>query len=387
MKIRKSKNFNCDSILLSVIITLILIGVVMVFSTSAIMAYERYENMYFFMFRQLIWVMLGTGALIVGLGVNYKTWAKLSTPALLFVILLLAMLLFPFIGHTVSGARRWIRIGGIGFQPSEMAKIVVVIYLASLLDRKQRKQGQTPFKLNGVCPHLSHLLPPLVLILIVALLIYKQPDFGTAVLIILITVGMLFLGGLKIRYIGIGMLFLIPFIIYSLFAYRYRIERVLSFLNPFENIKGSGFQLAHSIMALGDGGLSGLGIGSGFHKLFFIPEVHTDFIYAIVGQELGFIGTSGIILLFLVFTWRGIKIALKQDDYLAKIMAAGITFLISIQAIINIAVVTGCLPTKGLPLPFVSFGGSSLFFNMFAVGILLNISKGVKSRQKRVLLE
>lgn len=359
---------NIDSILLSSIYMLVILGIVMIFSSSAIMAEENFGSIYFFVIRQFLWVFIGTAVLILGLSVDYKKWAHFSKFGMLIVFVMLCVVLIPSIGHKVGYARRWIRFGGIGFQPAELAKIMVVIYVASILDRKYAK----------IESFHKDLVPPMILVLVIMLLIYKQPDFGTSVIILLSLGGMFFLGGVKLKHLIMGIMFFIPFIIYALFTFSYRKERVLSFLNPFEYMYGSGFQLAHSIMALGDGGLKGLGLGSGYHKLFFIPEVHNDFIFAIIGQELGFIGTTAVLVLFVIFAWRGISISLKQKDYLAKILAAGLTFLISIQAIINIGVVTGCLPTKGLSLPFVSFGGSSMMFNMFAVGIILNISKKAK---------
>ncbi len=362
---RSLKNGELDAVLLSVVILLIIVGVIMIFSSSAIMAHQWYNNMYFFAFRQFLWVLIGTIALLAGLNIDFRKWAVLSKFGMFFVFLLLGAVLIPFIGHEVGHARRWLRFAGIGFQPAELAKIVVIIYVASVLDRKYSKI-ETFYK---------DLLPPLLLVLAIVFLIYSQPDFGTAILIIIAAGGMLFLGGVKIRHLCIGALLCIPFMIYALVTFSYRRERFFSFLNPFEDMYGAGFQLSHSIVALGDGGLKGVGLGAGYQKLFFIPEVHTDFVYAIIGQELGLLGTVGVLLLFILFTWRGIKIALKQKEYLGKVMAAGLTFLISIQAIVNIGVVTGSLPTKGLSLPFVSFGGSSLLFNMFAVGVILNISK------------
>lgn len=370
---KRLNDTDFDGMLLSVVILLIITGVIMVFSSSAMIAQERYNNMYFFAFRQVLWVLIGAITLTAGLNIDYRNWAKLSRLGMCVVFLLLAAVLVPYVGHSVGGARRWIRFGGIGFQPAELAKIVVVIYVAAVLDRKFSKI-ETFYK---------DLLPPLLLVLGIVLLIYLQPDFGTSALIIASVVGMLFLGGVRLRHLGIGILMFVPFVVYALISFSYRRERILSFLKPFENIYDSGFQLSHSIVALGDGGLKGVGLGAGYQKLFFIPEVHTDFVYAIIGQELGFLGTTGVLLLFILFTWRGIKIALNQNEYLGKVMAAGLTFLISIQAIINIGVVTGCLPTKGLALPFVSFGGSSLLFNMFAVGIILNISKKCKIRKAK----
>lgn len=342
-----------------------MIGVIMIFSSSAILAQEKYGNMYFFAVRQCMWVILGSAAMFIAAKLNYRIWAKLSGAGIAVVAVLLLIVLLPSVGHFVRGARRWIRIGSVGFQPAELAKIVVVIYMSSLLDRKFSK----------IESFYKSMFIPLVLICGIILLIYKQPDFGTAVVIMLMVVGMLFWGGVKFKHLMVGGLFLVPFLIYALITVAYRRERVMSFLKPFENIYGSGFQLAHSIVALGDGGLYGVGPGGGHQKLFFIPDVHTDFVFAVIGQELGFIGAVGVMLLFVIFTWRGIVIALKSREYLGKIMAGGLTFLISLQAVLNIGVVTGSIPTTGLTLPFVGFGGSSLFFNMFAVGVLLNISR------------
>ncbi len=365
-----------DKILLITVSMLVMIGVIMVFSSSAIIAGEKFNDIYFFVFRQLLWVIIGIVALMVGLKINYQIWAKLSTPFLFIIIILLLMVLISSIGHSVGGARRWLRFRGIGFQPSELAEIVIVIFAASVLNKKFSKDKVLSKKL----------IPSAILVIFSVLLIYKQPDFGTSVIILLVIAGMLFIGGINIKYLFIGLVAGIPAVLYAVFAYGYRKQRVLSFLNPFEDAHGAGFQLIQSITAIGDGGFWGTGLGEGIHKLFFIPEVHTDFIYAIIGQELGFIGTMGVLFLFAVFSWRGIRTAFKSDNYLAYMMAGGLTLLISISAIINIGVVTGCLPTKGLPLPFVSFGGSSLIFNMFAAGIILNISKEITSSKKERLM-
>jgi cell division protein FtsW len=372
---KKIRSGELDEILLVVILILVLIGVVMVFSSSAIIAQERYNNMYFFAFRQALWVLISLAALFVGYNISYKKWAKFSKFGMIAVLLLLVAVLVPYVGYAVKGARRWIRLAGMGFQPAEFAKIIVIVYMASTLDRKFSKI-ETFYK---------DLLPPLILVMAIVLLIYMQPDFGTSALIVLSVCGMLFLGGVRVKHLIIGIMFFIPFIAYGLLSFSYRRERLFSFLKPFENMYGSGFQLSHSLMALGDGGLKGVGLGSGYQKLFFIPEVHTDFVFAIIGQELGYIGAVAVLVLFVIFMWRGIVISIYHKEYLGRIMAAGLTFLISVQAVINIAVVTGCLPTKGLSLPFVSFGGSSLLFNMLAVGILLNISKEVSPAKRRVV--
>jgi cell division protein FtsW len=237
--------------------------------------------------------------------------------------------------------------------------------MASLLDRKFSK----------VKDSFKELIPPLVIVAIIIILIYKQPDFGSAAIITLLTGVMLFLGGVKLKNFLIGGGIVTPFLIYGMLAYEYRRARLFSFLEPFENMYGSGYQLAHSLIALGDGGIKGVGLGAGYQKLFFIPEVHTDFVFAIIGQELGFIGTMGTLILFAIFTYRGLKIAINHKELVGRLAAAGLVFLISIQAVLNMGVITGSLPTKGLPLPYISFGGTSLIFNMFALGIILNISR------------
>ncbi|MGM0440823.1 MAG: putative lipid II flippase FtsW [Elusimicrobiota bacterium] len=357
-----------DGVMLAVTVILIMIGLVMVFSTSAIMAYEKYSNMYFFVLKQIFWAIIGCVSFSVGLKINYKIWAKISRVAIFIILFMLIGVLIPAIGHQVSGARRWLRIGGIGIQPAELAKIVVVIYMASVMDRKYTKI-QNSYK---------NLIGPIGLVALMIGLIYAQPDFGTAFLIFILTCIILFFGGVKIKHMALVGLSAVPFIAYAILAYDYRRRRLFSFLKPFENLYGSGYQLANSLIALGDGGLTGTGLGNGYQKLFYIPEVHTDFVYAIIGQELGLLGTLLILILFGIFTWRGGKIALNNEDFLGKLMAGGLTVMITLQAVINIGVVTGCLPTKGISLPFISFGGSSLVFNMLAVGIILNISKYAK---------
>ncbi|NLB35139.1 MAG: putative lipid II flippase FtsW [Elusimicrobia bacterium] len=366
----KSHKPRIDYILLSAIIMMIIIGLVMVFSSSAIYAAERYSNMYFFVVKQLLWTLLGSLALLAGLHIKTEDIGRMIKPAMFVTIILLVLVLIPFIGSKAGGARRWIRLGPVGLQPAELAKIIVVFYLAAILDRKFTKLE----KLS------AEIAPPLILITFVALLIYAQPDFGTAMIIMAMTGIMLFLGGIHLRYLGISFLVFLIFAVYAIFSFGYRRARIVSFLNPFDNRLDSGFQLAQSLTALGAGGLKGVGLGAGQHKLFFLPEMHTDFVFALIGQEMGFAGTMGVIILFLIFTARGFRIALRHPDYFSQMLAAGITLLISLQAAINIAIVTGCLPTKGLSLPFISFGGSSLFLNMFAVGVLLNLSRGVRKR-------
>ncbi len=363
---RRTKKYshNIDIPLLTVVAALVVFGLVMVYSSSAVIAGERYHNAYFFAFRQVIWIMAGSVAMIAGIKIDYRKWAALSRPGFFVSIVLLAVVLFTPMGRSVGGAQRWLRLGPLGFQPSEMAKVVMVMYMASTLHRKYIKRREFNKKL----------LPPLLLLALAVFLVYRQPDFGTAMFMIIVTAGVFFIGGVKVSHIVTAVMALAPFLVIMLFARPYRRERIMTFLNPSMDIYGSGFQLFHSITALGSGGITGLGLGSGLHKLFYIPEVHTDFVFAVIGQELGFVGTFAVAVLFAVFAWRGMKIAVTQEEYLGRVIAAGLTFLIVAQAALNMAVVTGLFPTKGLPLPFLSFGGSSLFFNMFAAGVILNIS-------------
>ncbi len=337
----------------------------MVYSSSALIADEYYYSMYFFIFRQMAWVLAGSVALYVGMQVDYRKWASISRALFFVVLLLLLAVLISPLGHTVGGARRWLRLGPVGFQPSEMAKVAAVIYLAATMQRKYYKKGGFN----------KSMVAPLAALMLLIFLIYRQPDFGTAVFIIIICAATMFAGGIRFRYIFGAALAGFPLLMFMLLSRPYRRERLLTFMDPMQDIYGSGFQLYHSLTALGSGGLRGLGLGTGFHKLFYIPEVHTDFVFAVIGQEIGFMGTLTVLILFIIFAWRGFKISLRQEDYLGRVMAAGLTFLIVLQAGLNVAVVTGTFPTKGLPLPFISFGGSSLVFNMFAVGVLLNISK------------
>ncbi len=364
----KAYSHGIDATLLTTVAALVAFGLVMVYSSSAVIAGERYHNVYFFAFRQVVWIMAGSVAMIAGMKINYKKWAALSRPGFFVSVVLLAAALFTPLGRSVGGAQRWLKLGPLSFQPSEMAKVVMVLYMASTLHRKYITRQEFNKKL----------VPPLLLLVLAVILVYQQPDFGTAMFMIIVSAGVFFIGGVKFSHILTAVMVLAPLIVIMLFARPYRRERIMTFLNPNTDIYGSGFQLFHSITALGSGGITGLGMGSGLHKLFYIPEVHTDFVFAVIGQELGFAGTVTVVALFALFAWRGMKIAVTQEEYLGRVIAAGLTFLIVAQAGVNMAVVTGLFPTKGLPLPFLSFGGSSLFFNMFSAGVILNISAGCR---------
>ncbi|HLZ33642.1 MAG TPA: putative lipid II flippase FtsW [Nitrospira sp.] len=354
-----------DHTLLFVTLTLALVGLVMVFSASAIVAGNRFQDPEFFLKRQIAW--LGFGFLLMHLTsrIDYTLWKKLSIPILLCMLVLLVMVLIPGLGVAAKGARRWLRAGPISIQPAEMVKLVAVIYLAAYLTKKGDKL--TLFR--------SGLLPALIVIGLLSGLVLLEPDLGTVVVIGVVTIGLLFLGGARIAHlVGLG-LCAIPLVVALVLGSSYRRQRMMTFLAPWKDAADAGFQITQSFLAFGSGGPFGVGLGEGKQKLFFLPEAHTDFVLALVGEELGLAGTATVILLFAVFVWRGFQIAARARVPFGNYLGTGITLLIGIQALVNAAVVTGLLPTKGLTLPFVSYGGSSLVVSCVGVGMLLSISR------------
>jgi cell division protein FtsW len=290
---------------------------------------------------------------------------KITVP-LLVVSLLCLLLVFTKFGITAGGARRWIRIWPSTFQPSELVKLCMVLFLAGYMSRSEYDKEK----------FFSFFVPIFVMGVFQAVFL-KQPDFGAAMSLGLLTMSMLFLSGIRLRYIFSLVVLVIP-VVFKLMKEPYRWKRITAFLDPWKDPQGSGFQLVQSFIALGSGGLTGVGLGEGKQKLFFLPEVHTDFIFSMIGEELGFIGVVVVSMLFFVFFMRGISIARRAREPFQYYLAYGLSIMIAIQAVFNFAVVTGMLPTKGLPLPFISYGGSSLIINMTAVGFLLNVSRSVR---------
>lgn len=354
-----------DHTLLFVTLTLALVGLVMVFSASAIVAGNRFQDPEFFLKRQIAW--LGFGFLLMHLTsrIDYTLWKKLSIPILVCMLMLLVLVLIPGIGVAAKGARRWLRAGPISIQPAEMVKLVAVIYLAAYLTKKTDKL--TLFR--------SGLLPALIVIGLLSGLVLLEPDLGTVVVMGLLTISLLFLGGARIAHLVGLALCAIPVVLVLVLGSSYRRQRLMTFLAPWKDASDAGFQITQSFLAFGSGGPFGVGLGEGKQKLFFLPEAHTDFVLALVGEELGLAGTATVILLFAVFVWRGFQIAARARVPFGKFLGMGITLLIGIQALVNAAVVTGLLPTKGLTLPFVSYGGSSLVVSCVGVGMLLSISR------------
>lgn len=342
---------------------LICIGIVMIYSASSIYAWERYKDGFFFLKRHLIFVLLGVFFCFLILGIPYQRLRKFAKPILLFAILLLLLVLIPGIGKEVAGARRWFRFKNVSFQPSEFANLAIILYVADFISRKE-KLLKTFWR---------GFFPPILVLSTVVLLILMQPDLGTALAIGLVVIIMLFVAKTNLTYIlGLGILAL-PLFYILLFNVPYRRMRILAFLNPWFDPKGSGFQIIQSQVALGSGGIFGIGLGHSKQKLFYLPAAHTDFIFSIIGEELGLIGTITIIVLYIIFTYYGIKIIKNTQDKFGYFLGLGILLMIVFKAVINIGVCCGILPTKGLPLPFISYGGSSFIFDIIGIGILMNI--------------
>lgn len=362
---RTTKRVAMDHTLLIVTITLALVGLVMVFSASAVVAGNRFHDSGYFLKRQLAWLTFGFLLLHLASHIDYIWWKRLSIPLLGLMTVLLVMVLIPSLGVAAKGARRWLRLGPISVQPAEMAKLITVIYLAAYLTKKEDRL--TIFS--------SGLLPALIVVGVLSGLALLEPDLGTVVVMGLVTVGLLFLGGARISHLLALGLCAAPVALVLVLGSSYRRQRLMTFLAPWKDASDAGFQITQSFLALGSGGPFGVGLGEGKQKLFFLPEAHTDFVLALVGEELGLVGTGTIILLFALFVVRGFQIAARARMPFGRYLGMGITLLIGIQALVNACVVTGLLPTKGLTLPFVSYGGSSLVISLVGVGILLNISR------------
>jgi len=354
-----------DHTLLMIMIALTLVGLVMVFSASAVVATNRFQDSGYFLKRQLAWMTFGLLLMHVSSRIDYIWWKRLWLPLLGLTVTLLAMVLIPSIGVAAKGARRWLSLGPLVIQPAEIAKLVAVIYLAAYLARKEER-------LTGFW---SGIVPALCVVGVLSGLVLLEPDLGTVVVMGAVTIGMLFLGGARLSHLLSLGLCAVPAVLALALGRSYRRDRLMTFLDPWKDASDTGFQITQSFLAFGSGGLFGVGLGEGKQKLFFLPEAHTDFVLALVGEELGLVGTAVVILLFAIFVVRGFQISARARMPFGRFLGMGITLLIGTQALINACVVTGLLPTKGLTLPFVSYGGSSLVICMLGVGILLSISR------------
>ncbi len=360
-----------DHTLLVVTMVLALVGLVMVFSASAVVAGNRFHDPGYFLKRQVAWLVFGFLLLHLLSRVEYTVWRTLAMPILGLTVVLLVMVLIPSLGVAAKGARRWLRLGPISIQPAELVKLVAVIYLAAYVTKKGDK----------IANFSTGFVPPLVVVGILSGLVLLEPDLGTVVVMGVVMVGLLFLAGARLSHLSGLALCAVPVVLALVLGSSYRRQRLLTFLAPWKDAADAGFQVTQSFVAFGSGGLFGVGLGEGKQKLFFLPEAHTDFVLALVGEELGLVGTAGIMLLFAVFVIKGFQIAARARVPFGRHLATGLTLLIGLQALVNAGVATGLLPTKGLTLPFVSYGGSSLVVSMAAVGILLSISRDRQAGQ------
>jgi len=360
------RGFDQNILLIAVVLTCF--GVVMVYSSSSIMATKRYADGFFFLKRQGLYALVGFAAMALTMQIDYHHWRRLAVPALFVCALLLLLVFVPGIGSRAGGASRWLRFPGFSVQPSELAKLGLVLYLAHSLAKKKEKV-QT-FKLG--------FLPYMILLAGLLGLVLAQPDLGSAVTMAAVALCMLMVAGTRWRHLVSVVVLALPFLYFLVMNVDYRRRRILAFLDPWDDPTGTGFQIIQSWIAFGTGGWLGNGLGEGKQKLFFLPEAHTDFIFSVVGEELGFAGVLVITAMFLMLIMRGIRTALNAPDDFGKYLAFGLSVLIGLEAFTNIAVVLGMLPTKGLALPFLSYGGTSLLCTLLAVGVLLNISGQVE---------
>jgi cell division protein FtsW len=363
-----ARKLKSDKVLFAATLLLVCSSIVMVYSASAVLALERFQQPYLFLTKQAMWAALGLAVLAVTMRVDYRTyrneafiWGLLGLVAVMLVAVLFS--------SPVNGTRRWFGIGGLGIQPSELAKIAAILYAALVLERRMHRINELSYAL----------LPIGIVIGGMTLLILLQPDFGTSITLLAIVGILIFAAGLPYKYLAGSILVAVPALYIVLVSAPYRRRRLTAFLDPWADPLGSGFQIIQSEIAVGTGGVFGRGLMAGIQKLFYLPEPHTDFIYAVIGEELGLIGASGVLLCFCVIAWRGLRTAVRAEDTFGSFVALGVTTMVAVQAFINMSMVLGLLPTKGIPLPLVSNGGSSLLINLLGIGMLLNISQHEKA--------
>jgi cell division protein FtsW len=363
-----ARKLKSDRVLFTATILLVGLSIVMVYSASAVVALERHGQPSLFLIKQGLWAALGLAVLGLVMRIDYSIYRQppFIWSCLGCVVTALVLVLFM---PPHNNARRWFGIGGLGVQPSELAKLSAIFFIAALLERRMQR-------INEV----THALLPIGLVVLCLVgLILLEPDFGTSMLIVLIAAVMVFAAGLNYTYIAGAVLLALPAVFVLVMGTGYRRRRVLTFLNPWEDPLGDGFQIIQSLIAVGTGGVWGRGLMNGVQKLFYLPEPHTDFIYSVIAEELGLVGATAVLICFCVITWRGLRIALRAPDGFGAFLALGLTTMVAVQAFENISVVLGQMPTKGIPLPFVSAGGSSLLINLLGMGILLNVSQHASS--------
>ena len=359
-----AKKLSSDLTLFAVTAALLGFGLVMVWSASSALAQERHGSPHYFLAKQAGWAVLGLAGLVYALRTDYR---RLRRPAVVYPVVIVSTLLLILVLflRPVNDTHRWIRLGALSFQPAELAKLAVVLFLAYHIERRAER----------VNDFLSSLFPALLLIGWFAFLVYIQPDLGTAATLVITSGVLLFLAGVRLRYFAALAIPGAALLYQAVMTVAYRRDRIEVFLNPWIDARGAGYQIIQSLIAVGTGGLTGVGLMEGRQKLFYLPYPYSDFIFAVIGEEMGLLGALGVVAAFVVVLWRGLRAAWNAPDTFGLFLAAGLTLSIVIQAFVNVSVVLGLLPTKGIPLPFISAGGSSLVFTLFAVGLVLNVSQ------------
>jgi cell division protein FtsW len=374
-----AKRVSVDRWLFTVTMLLVFVGLVMVFSASAVMARERFGSPYAFLLKQLIWAAAGLVAMVITMRLDYRRYQH---PALVFSFLGLTTLLLisVFFLDRSHNTHRWIHAGGFSFQPSELAKPALILFLAYFLESRARGWKSANSNSTLSAPSFmdewrNTLLPATTPVVALLGLIVLQPDLGTGIACAGVAACIFYVAGLRLRYFGYAFgASLLP-LYFLIFHVSFRRDRILAFMNPYAERQKAGFHLIQSLIAVGTGGITGTGLMEGKQKLFYLPEPHTDFIFAVTAEELGLVGAMFVVILFAIFLWRGMRTSWRTEDLFGRYLAVGITSMVVLQAFINISVVLGMMPTKGIPLPLVSYGGSSLFVTLACVGVLLNITK------------
>ena len=359
-----ARTLKSDKLLFWAPLLLVMASVVMVYSASVKQAADRFDAPYYFMVKQFVWAVLGVGLLLAAMRVDYHQYRR---PAVIWSLVgaVTLALVAVFFFHRVNGTRRWLSLGFVSLQPSELAKLAIIFFTAALLERRMHRVNDA-----------SYALVPIGLVTsVLAGLVVLEPDFGTSAVIVLVVLGIVFAAGLRYRYLFGMFLLLVPAAAGFIMMAPYRTKRLMTFIDPYRDPLGDGFQTIQSLIAVGSGGVFGRGFMHGVQKLFYIPEPHTDFIFAVIAEELGLIGTSVVLICFAIIAWRGLRASLLAPDRFGALLALGLTMMVTVQALVNMCVVVSLLPAKGIPLPFVSNGGSSLVINLIGVGILLNISQ------------
>lgn len=369
-----ARKLQSDKWLFLATLALVCASVVMVYSASALVALERFQQPYLFVTKQVMWAILGLAVLSVVMRIDYRTyrnetliWSLLGGATLLLVAVLFAA--------PINGSRRWFSIGPLGIQPSEFAKLVAIVFTAAILERRMHRVNDLTYSLGPVALGVGGLVG----------LVLVEPDYGTGVLIAAVVGLMVFVAGISYRYILGAVLLALPAMYVLLWSAEYRRRRLLAFLDPWADPLGDGFQIIQSMIAIGTGGVTGKGLMAGVQKLFYLPEPHTDFIFAVISEEMGLVGATVIVGCFCVIAWRGLRAAAFAPDAFGAFLALGLTTMVVLQAFINISVVMGLLPTKGITLPLVSNGGSSLLVNLLGMGVLLNVSQHATASARHVV--